>query len=211
MVGRLRENRLIVRAVGSSSAWRALLERRNVPAAFDLSLQGDPYLPTDLTSFYTKQVPGLDFFTNLHEDYNRPTDDAGTLNYEGMTRIARFAAQLIRDAADPKQEIEHVRVQQTSAPGSGMGRRTYTGMVPDFAGGAEDGMLVSDVRPGGPAEKAGVRGGDVVVEFAGKSIGSLQDYSDALRAAKVGDPVTIVVLRDGKRVNLTITPEARKQ
>jgi S1-C subfamily serine protease len=72
-------------------------------------------------------------------------------------------------------------------------------------------MLVSDVRPGGPAEKAGVTGGDVVVEFAGKSIGSLQDYSDALRGAKLGEPVALIVIRDGERISLTITPEARKQ
>jgi hypothetical protein len=212
MVGRLRDNTLIVKAVGSSSGWRGLLERRNVPAGFNLSILEDPYLPTDLTSFYTKDVPGLDFFTDLHDDYNRPTDDPDTLDYESMARIVRFGESLIRDATDPDRGIDYVRVQQTTAPSSGMGRRVYTGMVPDFGGGSDvDGMLVSDVRPGGPAEKAGVIGGDVVVEFAGKSIGSLQDYSDALRGARIGEAVTIVLIRDGKRIALTITPEARKQ
>jgi hypothetical protein len=212
MVGRLRDNTLIVKAVGSSSVWRGLLERRNIPAGFNLSLLDDPYLPTDLTSMYTNDIPGMDFFTDLHDDYNRPTDDAGTLDYEGMVRVARFAEALIRDAMDPGREIDYVRVKQTTAPAGGMGRRVYTGMVPDFGGGGDtEGMLVSDVRPGGPAEKAGVVGGDVVVEFAGKSIASLQDYSDALRGAKLGQAVTIVVLRDGERVSLTITPETRKQ
>jgi len=212
MVGRLRDNTLIVKAVGSSSVWRGLLERRNIPAGFNLSLLDDPYLPTDLTSMYTNDVPGMDFFTDLHDDYNRPTDDAGTLDYEGMVRVARFAEALIRDAMDPSREIDYVRVEQTTAPSGGMGRRVYTGMVPDFGGGGDtEGMLVSDVRPGGPAEKAGVAGGDVVVEFAGKSIASLQDYSDALRGAKLGQAVTIVVQRDGERISLTITPETRKQ
>jgi hypothetical protein len=212
MVGRLRDNTLIVKAVGSSSVWRGLLERRNVPAGFNLSLLDDPYLPTDLTSMYTNEVPGMDFFTDLHDEYNRPTDDAETLNYEGMVRVARFAQTLIRDALDPSREIDYVRVQETTAPSSGMGRRVYTGMVPDFGGGGDvDGMLVSDVRPGGPAEKAGVTGGDIVVEFAGRSIGNLQDYSDALRGAKVGETVTLVVIRDGERVSLSITPETRKQ
>jgi hypothetical protein len=211
MVGRLRENNLIVQAVGSSAAWPGLLERRNVPAGFDLSLQDDSYLPTDLTSFYTKEVPGLAFFTDLHDDYNRPTDDPATLNYEGMLRITRFAEQLIRDAGDPDQKIDYVRVQDTSAPRSSMGRRVYTGMVPDFGGGEREGMLISDVRPGGPAEKAGLEGGDLVVEFAGKKIASLQDYSDALRGAKIGQSLLIVVIRDDERLELTITPEAREQ
>jgi len=212
MVGRLRNNTLVVKAVGSSSIWRGLLERRNIPAGFNLSMLDDPYLPTDLTSMYTKDVPGLDFFTDLHDDYNRPTDDPKTLDYEGMVRVAKFAKQLIVDVLDPSREVDFVRVKQTTSPSGGMGRRVYTGMVPDFGGGGDvDGMLLSDVRPGGPAEKAGLTGGDIVVEFAGKSIGSLQDYSDALRGAKVDDPVTIIVIRDGERVSLTITPEARKQ
>jgi hypothetical protein len=211
MVGRLRDNTLIVKAVGSSSVWRGLLERRNIPAGFHLSILEDPYLPTDLTSFYTHGVPGLDFFTDLHDEYNSPRDDADTLDYAGMVRVAGFAQRLIRDAVDPDREIDYRRVQQTTAPASGMGRRVYTGMVPDFGGGSDvEGMLVSDVRPGGPAEKAGVTGGDVVVEFAGKTIGSLQDYSDALRGAKVGEAVSLVVIRDGERVVLAITPEARK-
>ena len=135
-----------------------------------------------------------------------------TRQLAGMVRIARFGESLIRDAVDPDREIDYVRVQQTSAPSSGMGRRVYTGMVPDFgSGGDTEGMLLSDVRPGGPAEEAGLQGGDVVVEFAGKSIASLQDYSDALRGAKLGETVTIVITRDGERQELTITPEARKQ
>ena len=101
MVGRLRDNTLVVKAVGSSSIWRGLLERRNIPAGFNLSMLDDPYLPTDLTSMYTNDVPGLDFFTDLHDDYNRPTDDPKTLNYEGMVRVATFAKRLIGDVLDP--------------------------------------------------------------------------------------------------------------
>jgi S1-C subfamily serine protease len=129
-----------------------------------------------------------------------------------MERIARFGERLIQDALDPAREIDFVRVQRTTAPSSGMGRRVYTGMVPDFGGESDvEGMLVSDVRPDGPAARAGVIGGDVVVEFAGISIGSLQDYSDALRGAKIGQAVPIVVIRNGERISLTITPEARQQ
>jgi S1-C subfamily serine protease len=174
-------------------------------------LQNDPYLPTDLTSFYTQSIPGLAFFTDLHDDYNRPSDDAETLNYDGMERIARFAQMLIGDAAEPAREIAYTRVEQSAPPSSQMRRRVITGVVPDFSASGDSQMLVSDVRPGGPAEEAGLQGGDIIVEFAGKSIGGLQDYSDALSAAKPGIAVPIIVVRDGERITLTITPRVRDQ
>jgi len=211
MVGRLRDNKLILQAVGSSPIWRRLIERRNIPAGFSLVLQEDPYLPTDATAFYTKGIPALAFFTDLHEDYNRPTDDPATLNYAGMERVASFARRLIDDVCRPDSKVEYARVER-SAPAPGrMGRRAYTGTVPDFAASGITGVRLSDVRPGGPADKAGLKAGDTIVEFAGQKITNLRDYSDALLGAKVGQAALIVVERDGRRITLTITPTARPQ
>jgi len=92
-----------------------------------------------------------------------------------------------------------------------MGRRAYTGTVPDFAASGITGVRLSDVRPGGPADKAGLKAGDTIVEFAGQKITNLRDYSDALLGAKVGQAALIVVERDGRRITLTITPTARPQ
>jgi hypothetical protein len=212
MVGRVRDNRLIIQAVGSSPIWRSLIERHNIPAGFNLSLQDDPYLPTDSTAFYSTAVPCLSFFSDLHGDYNTPSDDANTLNYVGMERVARFAHRLVNDIRDPARDIPYLEVRQVAAPRSRMGRRAYTGIVPDFAGGQDvGGMLVSDVRPGGPAAAAGIQRGDVVVEFSGVSIASLRDYADALAGVRIGQPISIVVLRSGERVPLTITPAARRE
>jgi hypothetical protein len=211
MVGRLRDNKLILQAVGSSPAWRRLIERRNIPAGFSLVLQDDPYLPTDTTAFYTRGIAVLSFFTDLHEDYNRPTDDADTLNYVGMERVALFARRLIDDVAKPDREVAYARVERSAKPAGRMGRRAYTGTVPDFAAGDISGVKLSDVRPGGPADKAGLKAGDVIVEFAGKQVNNLQDYSDALMGAKVGQPAQVVVEREGERITLTITPTARPE
>ncbi len=211
MVGRLRDNKLILQAVGSSPVWRKLIERRNIPAGFSLVLQDDPYLPTDATSFYTKGIPILSFFTDLHEEYNTPRDDADTLNYVGMERIAMLAKRLIDDAAKPDLEIEHARVERSAPRPGGMGRRAYTGTVPDFATSDIQGVKLSDVRPGGPADKAGLKPGDVIVEFAGKQVNNLQDYSDALMGVKIDETIPIVVEREGQRIDLTITPTARPE
>jgi S1-C subfamily serine protease len=66
------------------------------------------------------------------------------------------------------------------------------------------------VRDGGPADKAGIKGGDVIVELAGKAIKNIYDYTYAMDALKIGEPVPVVVVRDGQRVTLTVTPEARQ-
>ena len=209
MVGRLRENRLILQGVGSSSVWTKLIEKRNVPIGFNLTLQTDPYLPTDVTAFYPKEVPVLSFFTGGHEDYNRPTDDPDTLNYTGIERISRLAHGIVLDLIGAADRPEYVRVERSqSEEGSRDTLRAYLGTIPDYTT-EGTGVKLSGVRAGGPADKAGLKGGDVIVEFGGQQVANIYDYTYALDAVKIGEPVEVVVLRDGKRVKLTVTPEAR--
>ncbi len=209
MVGRLRNNKLILQGVGSSSVWTKLIEKRNIPIGFNLTLQADPYLPTDVTAFYPKEVPVLSFFTGGHEDYNRPTDDIETLNYDGLERISKLAHGIISDLISATERPEYVRVERSqSEEGSRDTLRAYLGTIPDYTT-EGTGVKLSGVRAGGPADKAGLTGGDIIVEFGGQEITNIYDYTYALDAVKIGEPVEVVVLRDGKRVKLTITPEAR--
>ena len=210
MVGRLRDNRLIVQGAGSSGLWRRLIERRNVPAGFNLALQDDPYLPTDSTAFYPKEIPVLSFFTGSHTDYNRPSDDADTLNYPGMARIAAFAAALTTDLANREERPDYVRVQ--NAGGGQGGRdtlRAYVGTIPDYATEIA-GVKLSGVRGGGPADQAGLRGGDVIVEFGGQAIANIYDYTYALDAVRIGEEVEVVVMRDGERMGFRVVPRGRE-
>ena len=209
MVGRLRDNKLIMQAVGSSSAWPKLIEKRNVAAGFALTLQNDPYLPTDVTSFYPKRVPVLNFFTGSHDDYHRPTDTADKINYEGIERIAKFAKALTTDVANAPERLPFSRVERSDTGGSRDNLRAYLGSIPDYAQEVV-GVKLSGVRGGSPAEKAGLKSGDVIVEFAGQKIKNIYDYTYALDAVKIGQPVKITVTRDGKPTEITATPEARK-
>ncbi len=208
MVGRLRENRLILQGIGSSPAWKRLIEKANVVGGFDLKLQDDPYLPTDATSFYPKNIPVLAFFTGSHDDYHRPSDDADTLNYEGLERVTKFARIIARDLVKPGARPEWAKVDRSSKA-SVSGLRVYLGTIPDYAAEVE-GVKLSGVRGGAPADKAGLKGGDVVVEFAGIPVKNIDDYMVAFNAVKIDKPEKIVVLRDGKRVTLTIVPAGRK-
>ena len=210
MVGRLNENKLYLQGVGSSSVWRKLVEKRNVASGFNVVLQDDPYLPTDVTSFYPKGIPVIHFFTGSHEDYHRPTDTADKINYEGMERIARFAHSLIIDLLTTPERPDYVKVSHSDRDTGGREQlRVYLGTIPDYTTEVE-GVKLSGVRGGGPAEKAGLKGGDVIVEFGGQQVKNIYDYTYALDAVKIGKPVDLIVLRDGHRLSLTVTPEARK-
>jgi len=210
MVGRLRENKLMLQGVGSSPIWKRLIEKRNVAAGFNAILQEDPYLPTDVTPFYPRGIPVLNFFTGSHEDYHRPTDTAEKLDYSGMERISKFARGIVLDLISTNARPEYAKVASRKSDAGGRENlRAYLGTIPDYATEVQ-GVKLSGVRAASPAEKAGLRSGDVLVEFAGQKIANIYDYTYALDAAKIGKPVQIVVLRDGKRVTFGVTPEARK-
>ena len=210
MVGRLRDDKLTLQGVGSSKLWRKLIEKRNVAAGFNLFLQDDPYLPTDTTSFYPKHVPVLNFFTGSHEDYHRPTDTPDKLNVEGMERIAKFAELIVHDLTVAADRPDFARVEHSDqGGGSRDSLRAYLGTIPDYTTEVK-GVKLSGVRGASPAEKGGLQGGDVIVEFAGQKITNIYDYTYGLDAVKIGVPVKVTVERGGKRVELTVTPEARK-
>jgi Tol biopolymer transport system component len=210
MVGRLRDNKLDLQGVGSSSLWRKLIEKRNVAAGFQANLLDDPYVPSDATAFYPKGIPVLHFFTGSHEDYHRPSDDADKLNVEGIERITKFARGLVNDLVNQPARPDYVTVARAeTGRGNRETLRAYLGTIPDYTQEVE-GVKLSGVRGGAPAEKAGLKGGDVIVEFAGQQIKNVYDYTYALDAVKIGQPVDVVVLRDGKRVKVTVVPEARK-
>lgn len=209
MVGRLHDNKLLVQGVGSSKSWARLIEKRNVAAGFSLAVQDDPYLPTDVTSFYPKRVPVLNFFTGSHEDYHRPTDTADKVNYAGLARITNFAKAIVEDVAQSPERLEFSRVERKDQGGSRDVLRAYIGSIPDYATEVK-GVKLTGARAGSPAEKAGLQSGDVIVEFAGQKITNIYDYTYALDAVKIGQPVKMFVERAGQRVELTVTPEARK-
>jgi hypothetical protein len=209
MVGRLHDDKLTLQGIGSSSLWRRLIEKRNVAAGFSLVLQDDPYLPTDVTAFYPHHVPVLSFFTGSHEDYHRPTDTADKINYEGVVRIANFARNLVTDLAQGSERPDYLKVTRSEAPGGRENLRAYLGTIPDYTSDVK-GVKLSGVRGGSPAEKAELQGGDVIVEFGGQNIANIYDYTYALDAVKIGQAVTIVVLRNGARVTVKAIPEVRK-
>jgi hypothetical protein len=208
MVGRLRENRLTVQAVGTSPVWTELVTELNGSVGFDLVFVTDPYLPTDVTSLNQVEVPSVGFFTGSHEDYHRPTDDAETLNYAGLERIAELAAAVAERLATRQEPPVFVRVAQPTQRGSQAVMRLFTGTIPDYTQEAE-GLLLLGVVGGGPAANAGLQGGDIIIKLSGQSISNIYDYTYALDLLRVEQSVQIVYMRDGERMETKLVPEAR--
>ncbi|MCA9051565.1 MAG: M28 family peptidase, partial [Planctomycetaceae bacterium] len=208
MVGRMQE-KLVLQGVGSSTDWQSLIERANVPLGLPVTLQNDSYIPTDASVFFMHGVPILSAFTGNHGEYHTPRDTPEKLNYEGISQIARLMGNVCRQLIGRDRMPEYV--MQTK-PADGQRRanlRAYLGTIPDYAETDTKGVLLSGVAKGAPADKAGVRGGDVIVQLATKPIENIYDYTYAIEALKIGQEVEIVVRRGDKDVMLKITPGSR--
>jgi hypothetical protein len=201
MVGRLRNGRLIVYGAKSAKEFPALLDSLNWYAGFDLKAQGDGYGPSDHSSFYAAKRPVLHLFTDLHEDYHRTTDDWQKVNYDGLKRVADFSLGLVTALANRTRPLTFldpvapVPSQMAVTPMSGTaGYGAYLGTVPDMTG-TPGGVRLVGVRAGSPAEKAGLRGDDIITRIGATETPDLQAMTDALRSHQPGEIVEIVVQR----------------
>jgi Tol biopolymer transport system component len=212
MVGRLRD-KLVVQGIGSSPGFQGEVQRRNVPVGLTLALdKTSTRLPTDASAFVARDVPILSAFTGAHEDYHTPRDTPDKLNYDGAMKVAKLFGLLTRGflTADepPPFELSEGEAANEDAPRARL--TAYLGTIPDYAAGEVKGLKLSGVAGEGPAAKAGVKGGDVITELAGRKIEDIYDYTYAIEALKIGEEVSIVVRRDGEDVKLTVTPTARE-
>jgi Zn-dependent M28 family amino/carboxypeptidase len=211
MIGRLDGKTLTVYGTGTSPEWNALLAKYNGDSTFTLKTVPDGFGPSDHAQFYGKDIPVLFFFTGNHSDYHRPSDTWDKINYAGEEQVVRYVYRIAGDIDGEAVRPPFTRTA-SSAPTEGAdtrGFRTTLGIIPDYNGGG-DGMKISVVRPGGPADKAGLKAGDIIVSMAGKKIVNIYDYMEMLGKLKGGDRVDLVVMRDGKPLNSTAEMAARK-
>ena len=213
MIGRIKGEKVYVGGVGTGSTFQSILaaDAKNSPFHFEYSAGG--YAASDHTSFVARKIPVLFFFSGLHSDYHKPSDTWDKINAPDAARLLDFIAgvisQLDTAAERPKFITVAAEDPHSGGTGGGGGYGPWFGSIPDF-GQSENGVRFSDVQPGSPAAKAGLKAGDVLVDFAGKPIRNLYDFTDALRRSKVGDVVAVTVLRDGKPLKASVTLAQRR-
>jgi hypothetical protein len=207
MIGRL-EDKLVLQGTGSSDYWVGEIEKRNAPIGLPITIQPDTYLPTDATPFYLRKVPILSAFTGAHEDYHSPRDTVDKINYEGATKIAKLMGLITRGLAINSEAPRYLKVDPPKNRGA-RGFRVYLGTIPDYSQGEIKGVKLSGVSENGPAGKAGVKGGDVIVGLGGRKILNIYDYTDAMSALKVGEETEMVVKRGEEEIKLKLIPGSR--
>ena len=206
MVGRLRNAKLIVSGAATGKEFAALLDSLNRAGGptprFDLRASGDGWGPSDHASFYGAKRPVLHFFTDLHDDYHRTTDDWNKINIVGLEEVADFVAATATALADRTGTLTFVDVPRPQVAGGGSGYGAYLGTIPDMSE-SPGGVRITGAHAGSPADQAGLKAGDIITAIGAKTVANLYDMTAALRSHQAGDTVVIVVKRDTALVRLT--------
>jgi hypothetical protein len=210
MIGRIKDGKVYIGGVGTGSTLKALLEQAQTGSGFKIEYSPGGYSASDHTSFVTKRIPVLFFFSGLHSDYHKPSDTWDKIDPQAAARLVDVVGRTGVELATATDRPTFVTVvEDKPLAGSGGGYGPYFGSIPDF-GQVENGVKFSDVKPGSPAAKSGLKAGDILVQFGDKPIKNLYDFTDALRRSKVGDVVEVTVMRDGQPVKASVKLEPRK-
>ncbi|MCK5391130.1 MAG: M28 family peptidase [Deltaproteobacteria bacterium] len=206
MIGRLDKDKLTVFGVGSSPGWKELVNEANTGFNFEISLNNSGFAPSDQSVFFAKKIPVLHFFTGLHADYHAPSDDWEKINPAGERKVLKLISEIIFELNSAQEKIAFSDVIEPKKGSSKF--NVYLGTIPDYSNQVE-GVKLMGVRGGSPADKAGILGDDIIVQFNGLEIKNIYDYVYALGKSKAGVPTSLVVLRNYKLLSLIIIPEPR--
>ncbi|MDQ3819069.1 MAG: M20/M25/M40 family metallo-hydrolase [Acidobacteriota bacterium] len=230
MIGRMKDEKLIIGGVGTSSQWKDWIKEaqeyisaprssvngrgRNMvigdvfPHPFKLTLNEDGYGPSDHSSFYSKQIPVLFFFTGTHDDYHRPSDTADKINYNDEARVLDFIDRIV-NSIDVSAQRPTYTVAKSEQQGGVMSFNVYLGTIPNYAD-SDNGLTLDGVREDSPAAKAGLKAGDRITKIAGRQVRNVYDYTYALGEMKAGQEYEVEVVRGTETLKLKITPAARR-
>ena len=213
MIGRIRGGKVYVNGTGTGSTLDKLVESVKAPESFKLDLsEATGYGGSDHMSFTVKQVPVLFFFSGLHGDYHKPSDTWDKIDAPDAAKLLGYVAEIATRLANDSERPKFQRVAEKTAPvssGGGSGYGPNFGSIPDFDE-PPKGVRFADVRDGTPASKAGLKAGDILIEFDGKDIGNLYDFTYALQAHKPGDEVLVKVLRGSQTIEAKVLLTERR-
>jgi hypothetical protein len=219
MVGRIHDQTLYIGGQGTAADFDPILAQADIDSPLKLKSIGRGGMgPSDHMSFAQKRIPVLFFFSGLHADYHRPTDVASKINYEGIAEVTDFTAKVIAGLTRMPHDPYLVDADKDSmhlfgSPDFGRTpqRRVILGVIPDYASQeSRVGVLISGTTPGTPADSAGLREGDLLVQFGPRKLENLMDLSEALAESKPGDRVTVKLIRGTQTISFDVTLAERK-
>jgi aminopeptidase YwaD len=210
MIGRVKDHKLFIGDVGTAAEFQGILEEEAKSGNLKIEYSKTGTDSSDHLSFALKQVPSLFFFSGLHADYHKPSDTWDKIDAQSAADVLRLVERVALHLDQLAVRPKFVRVEEPPRPvgGGGGGYGPWFGSIPDM-GDSENGVKFADVRAGSPAEKAGLKPGDVMVAWNGREIKNLYDFTHELQNSKVGDKVTVTVMRNGTKVNAEVVLATR--
>ena len=203
MIGRMIDNKLTVGGTGTSGVWDKMLDSLNGIAMFNLTKNTEGFGPSDHSSFYAKEVPVLFFFTALHSDYHRPSDDWDKINADDEVKILDMVSDVVLCINNLPVKPDYIKSKESNE-NKNMGFRVTLGIIPDYSS-SSDGLSITGVKSGGVGEKAGLQAGDVIIKMGDFEIKNIYDYTDALSRFKQGDETILKVKRGTEELTLNVT------
>lgn len=212
MVGRLNDSTkiLTIGGYGTSPTWSAVISKnyfnssnatKKIAPTLEIKFDSSGTGPSDHTSFYRKDIPVLFYFTGLHQDYHKPTDDADKINYAGVAIILQHVENLIM-SLDKQPKLAFTKTRETQTTTSAR-FSVSMGIMPDYTySGA--GVKADGVTEGKPAQKAGLKAGDIIIQIGDYNISSLETYMQTLGKFKKGDKTKVKFKRGNEMLEAEV-------
>ena len=203
MIGRMSNQAVTVGGTGTSNIFESILRETNKNHKLKLNMSPEGFGPSDHASFYVNNIPVLFFFTGTHSDYHKPSDDWQGINIEGEKQIADFVYDLTINLSGLSQKpiFKESGPKQSTQVRSNF--KVTLGIMPSY-GGDSKGLKIDGVRKNGPADKAGIKRGDVIISIKGKEVNNIYDYMYRLEELEAKEVVKIIIIREGKEMVLSI-------
>jgi hypothetical protein len=206
MIGRLKDGKLNIQGTGTSSIWPKVIDSAKAGLPLTVTTTADGFGPSDHSSFTAKNIPVLFYFTGLHGDYHRPSDTWDKVNADGIATVVKMVEKTVRIIADSAARPEFTKGAEKPAAqqSSSIALKVTFGIIPDY-GDDPQGLHITGVKPGSPAEKGGLIGEDIITAVGPTTVKNIYDLMAALGTFKPGDTTTVKVIRDGKTLEKTVT------
>jgi hypothetical protein len=208
-VGRLGKGKLIILGAASAKEWGTLFQEAAKPLKLEIAESAQDLDSSDQKSFHEAGVPAVQLFTGPHLDYHRPTDTADKIDGKGLAKIAMLTRSVVFTLANlPAPLTRTITAAPGAAPGPRIDRKVTIGVIPDFTYN-EQGVRLGGIQPGGPAEAAGMKQGDIIIQAGTASISVLKDLSDVLKTKQPGDRLPVRFLRNGREMKTELEVKER--
>lgn len=202
MVGRMPDSNhtITIGGYGTSASWSSVISPL-VSNPLRVKIDSSGTGPSDHTSFYRKDIPVLFYFTGLHTDYHKPSDDADKINYDGIVRVLRHVTNVV-DKMNAEQKLTFLKTRETQTTTTAR-FSVSMGIMPDYTW-SGTGVRADGVSEGKPAQKAGLKAGDIILQIGEYKITSMESYMQTLGKFKKGDKPKVIYKRGKDNLETTV-------